>query len=158
MKVTSKAQVTIPLHTREDLGINPAETEVEFVKEENGNWYLRKLPGQDKQPSPFRTAHQVGRLSMTTEEIVGANSAGLMAIILVDTCVISDLGDPNGEWFEWSAANLERLNQHHRLVIDPIIYSEYSIGYKSIEETEKVIQWLGFDVLSTFPGSALLGR
>jgi len=70
-----------------------------------------------------------------------------MAIILVDTCVISDLGDPNGEWFEWSAANLERLNQHHRLVINPIIYSEYSIGYKNIEETEKVIQWLGFDVL-----------
>lgn len=70
-----------------------------------------------------------------------------MAIILVDTCVISDLGDPNGEWFEWSVVNLEQLNQHHRLVINPIIYSEYSIGYETIEETEKVIQWLGFDVL-----------
>jgi len=70
-----------------------------------------------------------------------------MAIVLVDTCVISDLGNPNGEWFEWSAANLERLNQHHRLVINPIIYSEYSIGYKTIEEAEDVIQWLGFDVL-----------
>ena len=43
MKVTSKGQVTIPQHTREDLGINPAETEVEFVKEENGNWYLNPL-------------------------------------------------------------------------------------------------------------------
>ena len=70
MKVTSKGQVTIPQHTREDLGICPAETEVEFVKEENGNWYLRKLPGLDKQPSRFRTAHQVGKLRMTTEEIM----------------------------------------------------------------------------------------
>ena len=60
-----------------------------------------------------------------------------MAIILVDTCVISGLGARGPEW---SAENLERLNQHHLLVINPIIYSEYSIGYMSIEETEKVIQ------------------
>ncbi len=48
----------------------------------------------------------------------GTNSAGLMAIILVDTCVISDLGDLNGEWFEWNVIKLERFNQHHRLVIN----------------------------------------
>jgi len=70
MKVTSKGQVTIPQHTREDLGINPAETEVEFVKEESRDWHLRKLPGLDKPSSRFRTAHQVGRLCMTTEEIM----------------------------------------------------------------------------------------
>ena len=73
MKVTSKGQVTIPQHTRKDLGINPAETEVEFAKEENGNWFLScliKPPGQDKQPSRFRTAHQVEKLRMTTEEIM----------------------------------------------------------------------------------------
>ncbi len=31
MKVTSKGQVTIPQEVREDLGIRPSETEVDFV-------------------------------------------------------------------------------------------------------------------------------
>jgi len=42
MRVTSKGQVTIPQEVREDLGIRPAETEIEFVKDEYGHWYLKK--------------------------------------------------------------------------------------------------------------------
>jgi AbrB family looped-hinge helix DNA binding protein len=39
MRVTSKVQVTIPQNVREDIGIRPAQTEVEFVKDEKGHCF-----------------------------------------------------------------------------------------------------------------------
>jgi AbrB family looped-hinge helix DNA binding protein len=70
MKVTSKGQVTIPRDVRAAMGILPAETEVEFVKGENSNWYLRKVSGRSKGPSRFRRASKVGKLRMSTDEIM----------------------------------------------------------------------------------------
>jgi hypothetical protein len=46
----------------------------------------------------------------------------------VDSCVITDLADPDSAWFEWSTATLERLDQNHALVINPMIYAECSVG------------------------------
>ena len=69
MKVTSKGQVTIPQNVRRELGIHPAETEVEFVQDENGRWYLRKIRGKQGR-SRFRRAHAAGKLRMSTEEIL----------------------------------------------------------------------------------------
>jgi len=68
MLVTQEGQVTIPPNVRIALGIKPAETEVEFVEDENGRWYLAKAPVRDK--SRFRKAHQVGLMRMTVKEIM----------------------------------------------------------------------------------------
>ncbi|ADE14984.1 transcriptional regulator, AbrB family [Nitrosococcus halophilus Nc 4] len=68
MRVTSKGQVTIPQEVRDALGIRPAETEVEFVRDENGRWYLSKA--RTHRRDRFRTAHKVGTLRMSTEEIL----------------------------------------------------------------------------------------
>jgi len=70
MRVTSKGQVTIPQEVRESMGIRPAESEVEFVKDEKGRWYIRKYRSEKSGISRFRTANKVGRLKMTTEEIM----------------------------------------------------------------------------------------
>lgn len=70
MKVTSKGQVTIPQFVREDCGIYPAETEVEFVKDKNNRWYLHKIPASESSPSRFRQAHKAGKLRMTTDELM----------------------------------------------------------------------------------------
>ena len=70
-----------------------------------------------------------------------------MTIILVDTCVITDLADPQGEWFEWSASTLERLDQSHKLAINPVIYSECSVGYQSIEDVEALFAGLMMEML-----------
>ena len=51
-----------------------------------------------------------------------------MAIILIDTCVVTDLADPKSAWFEWSASTLEKLDQNNTFVINPIIYAECSVG------------------------------
>jgi len=69
-----------------------------------------------------------------------------VAIILIDSCVITDLADPEGGWFEWSVGTLDRLDQNHSLVINPIIYAECSIGYGRIEEVEALFEHLGFDI------------
>jgi hypothetical protein len=52
------------------MGVRPAETEVEFLKDEDGRWYLQKSkPGKDR-VSRFRTAHRAGKLLMGTDEIM----------------------------------------------------------------------------------------
>lgn len=70
-----------------------------------------------------------------------------MSTVLVDTCVIVDLANPQGDWFEWSASTLERLDQSHKLAINPIIYAECSVGYQSIEEVEDLFAGLMMEML-----------
>ena len=55
---------------------------------------------------------------------------------LVDSNVIIDLASEDGEWFEWSAAMLERAGSQGRLVINPIIYAEVAAAYVSIDEAD----------------------
>lgn len=69
-----------------------------------------------------------------------------MAIVLIDSCVVTDLADPKSSWFEWSANTLEKMDSSHRFVINPIIYTECSMGYATIAETESLINTLDFEI------------
>jgi predicted nucleic acid-binding protein len=77
-----------------------------------------------------------------------------MAVILVDTCIITDLATPQTEWFQWSSETLERLDADHAFVINPIIYAECAIGYERIEEVESLFEHLGFG-MKAIPKEAL---
>ena len=68
MKVTTKGQVTIPQEVREDLGIHPSQTEVDFVRDKKGNWYLKKI--KSKSESRFRAAHRLVKPTMSTDELM----------------------------------------------------------------------------------------
>lgn len=70
MRVTSKGQVTIPRDVRNSMGILPAETEIEFLQDKNGRWYIVKTKPSDKTISRFRTAYKTGQLTMSTDEIM----------------------------------------------------------------------------------------
>lgn len=70
MRVTSKGQVTIPQNVRESMGIQPAQTDVEFQQDESGRWYIVKSKRKQKTSSRFRTAHKAGQILMTTEQIM----------------------------------------------------------------------------------------
>ena len=70
MRVTSKGQVTIPQNVRESMGILPAETEIEFLQDENGRWYIAKAKTHPNKASRFRTAHERGKLTMSTDDIM----------------------------------------------------------------------------------------
>jgi predicted nucleic acid-binding protein len=69
-----------------------------------------------------------------------------MACILVDTCIIADLGDPLSDWHDWSASTLEGLDADHVFIINPVIYAECSIGYDTIEEVERLLGELAFEI------------
>jgi AbrB family looped-hinge helix DNA binding protein len=70
MRVTSKGQVTIPQNVRESMGIQPTQTEIEFVQDESGRWYITKSSNAKQTTSRFRTAHKMGKLTMTTDQIM----------------------------------------------------------------------------------------
>lgn len=70
MHVTRKGQVTIPQKVRESMGIIPAETEVDFLQDEQGRWYLSKTESGEEKVSRFRTAYQSAKLIMSTDEIM----------------------------------------------------------------------------------------
>ena len=52
------------------MGILPAKTEIEFLQDEKGHWYIAKSTPPKKTTSRFRTAHQTGELTMNTNDIM----------------------------------------------------------------------------------------
>ncbi len=71
-----------------------------------------------------------------------------MTPVLVDSNVIIDIAEADPTWRPWSAAKLAELADNTVLVINPIIYAEISVGYRSPEELEAVI---GTDVFRREP-------
>lgn len=59
-----------------------------------------------------------------------------MPDVLVDSNVILDLLVEASAWREWSANALGYAAERARLVINPIIYAELSVGYERIEWVE----------------------
>jgi len=60
-------------------------------------------------------------------------------VILVDTNVLLDIVLDDPEWADWSQSQLEAASLSSRLAINPVIYSELSIAFASIEELEGVL-------------------
>lgn len=77
-----------------------------------------------------------------------------MSDFLVDSNVILDifLDDPN--WVDWAEETLVQYGHTGVLFINPIVYTEVSIGFKRIEELESAIQRAGFQMLA-IPKEAL---
>jgi predicted nucleic acid-binding protein len=59
--------------------------------------------------------------------------------ILVDSNIILDvfLDDPN--WADWSESKLEKFSSITKLFINPVVYTEVSVGFKRIEELESAL-------------------
>lgn len=62
-----------------------------------------------------------------------------MKEVLVDSNVILDVVTEDKRWYEWSRATLAELAETCVLVINPVIYSEVSIGFDRIEEIEDAL-------------------
>jgi AbrB family looped-hinge helix DNA binding protein len=73
MRITTKGQVTIPVHIREKAGLMP-NTEVEFAYETNGTVRIFRAAKKGKRKSRGEELieHMRGRgdIKMTTEEIM----------------------------------------------------------------------------------------
>jgi len=58
---------------------------------------------------------------------------------LVDSNVLLDVLTENAEWYTWSAQALEAQANRTVLAINPIIYSEVSVGFQRIEELDAAL-------------------
>ena len=77
-----------------------------------------------------------------------------MSIILIDTCVVSDLSDENSDWYEWCTSTLECLDDSHSFIINDVIYAESSVIYSTIEEFNEYLSILDLSI-SSIPREAL---
>lgn len=58
---------------------------------------------------------------------------------LIDSNVLLDVLEEEAGWYEWSAAALARAADSGELIINPVIYSEVSVGFEQIEDLERLM-------------------
>jgi hypothetical protein len=58
---------------------------------------------------------------------------------LVDTNVVLDLATDDPRWASWSLRQLEAAALRGPLLINAVIYAEFSVGYFRIEDVEGVV-------------------
>ncbi len=68
-----------------------------------------------------------------------------MRKILVDSNVILDIVELDPVWNAWSANALATCAEDNALVINPVIYSEVSIGFATIEEMSEALPMADFE-------------
>ncbi len=59
--------------------------------------------------------------------------------LLIDSCVLLDVFEDDHVWADWSQSMLDLYSETNGLYINPIIYTEISIGFMRIEELENAI-------------------
>ena len=64
-------------------------------------------------------------------------------MVLVDTCVLLDVVQADARWADWSQAQLERAAVRGGILINPVMYAEFSVWYDAIEDYERVLGRFG---------------
>ncbi|MBF0133065.1 MAG: type II toxin-antitoxin system VapC family toxin [Magnetococcales bacterium] len=62
-----------------------------------------------------------------------------MTPVLIDSNVLLDILTADPRWKDWSASALTAVADHARIVINPIIFAEISVGYDHIEDLEEAL-------------------
>ena len=62
--------------------------------------------------------------------------------VLIDSNILIDIFSDDQDWCKWSRDQMTYLSQMTHLYINPIIYSEISIGFERIEELENCLNML----------------
>jgi len=60
-------------------------------------------------------------------------------MILVDSNVLLDVFNSDPVWGEWSASRLAEVADRETLAINPLIYAEVSLNYRSEEELDTAL-------------------
>lgn len=64
-------------------------------------------------------------------------------MILVDTCILLDVVQNDPQWADWSQEQLEHGLTHGGLLINPVVYAEFSVWYDRIEQVERDLEKFG---------------
>jgi len=68
-------------------------------------------------------------------------------MLLVDTNVLVDILEDDPEWVDWSISQLRAQSKIHRLAINPIIYSELSLTFSTVEILDQTLDDLGLSMI-----------
>lgn len=60
-----------------------------------------------------------------------------MTPVLVDSNVLLDIATDDPRWADWSSRAVEAAAHSARLVINPVIYAEVSVGFDRIEDLDQ---------------------
>ena len=74
--------------------------------------------------------------------------------MLVDTNVLVDVLEDDPEWADWSIGQLRKQSRVHRLIINPVIYTELSLTFSTVEALDEVLAGMQLPVVE-MPRSAL---
>ena len=67
--------------------------------------------------------------------------------VLVDSHILLDVFLDDPQWGKWSEDQLSTYGESQHLYINPIIYSEISMGFSRIEDLEHTVEEGGFRML-----------
>jgi predicted nucleic acid-binding protein len=73
---------------------------------------------------------------------------------LVDTNVLLDIATNDPKWAPWSLHELDAAAIRGPVLINAVVYAEFSIGYARVEETDRVLADAGLE-FTDIPRSAL---
>jgi predicted nucleic acid-binding protein len=62
-----------------------------------------------------------------------------MSAVMIDSNVLLDLVTEDSTWLTWSEAAIMEAAENARLVINPIIFAEVSVGYARVEDMEAAL-------------------
>ncbi len=69
-----------------------------------------------------------------------------MDSLVVDSCVLLDIFNGDEQWCDWSVQMLGELSKTHRLVINPIIFTEIAFNFDSQELLEDTLRQLNITI------------
>ena len=75
-------------------------------------------------------------------------------MLLVDTNVLVDVLENDSNWADWSISQLRAQSKIHQLAINPIIYSELSLTFSTVEALDQTLDDLGLTMIE-MPRAAL---
>ena len=70
---------------------------------------------------------------------MASNPAAIRPATLVDSCVLLDVITGDEQWADWSAEQIAVAMDTGRVVINPLIYAEVSVGYETVEELDELL-------------------
>ena len=70
---------------------------------------------------------------------MASDPAAIRPATLVDSCVLLDVITGDLQWADWSAGQIAAAVDAGRVVINPLIYAEVSVGYQTIEELDELL-------------------
>ncbi len=74
-----------------------------------------------------------------------SDPAAIRPATLLDSRVLLDVITGDEQWADWSAEQIAAALDAGRVVINPLVYAEVSVGYETVEELDELLPASGYE-------------